>query len=44
MHHQLSRPLVLVVEDDFATRKLYAGALVEEGFEVIEAHNGFQAE
>src|SRR3954471_2119391 len=43
MHHQLSRPLVLVVEDDLATRKLYAGALVEEGFEVIEAHNGFQA-
>src|SRR3954452_24120432 len=43
MHHQLPRPLVLVVEDDLATRKLYAGALVEEGYEVIEAHNGFQA-
>jgi two-component system, cell cycle response regulator DivK len=43
MHHQLTRPLVLVVEDDLATRKLYASVLTEEGFEVIEAHNGLQA-
>jgi two-component system, cell cycle response regulator DivK len=43
MHHPLARPLVLVVEDDLSTRKLYAGVLMEEGFEVVEAHNGLQA-
>jgi two-component system, cell cycle response regulator DivK len=43
MHHPLTRPLVLVVEDDLSTRKLYAGVLMEQGFDVIEAHNGLQA-
>jgi DNA-binding response OmpR family regulator len=34
---------VLVIEDDQVLRKMYSGALREEGFEVIEAHNGLQA-
>jgi two-component system, cell cycle response regulator DivK len=37
------RPMVLVVEDDLSARKLYAGMLTEEGFDVTEAHNGLQA-
>jgi DNA-binding response OmpR family regulator len=38
-----SRPRVLVIEDDQLLRKMYTSALREEGFEVIEAHNGLQA-
>jgi CheY-like chemotaxis protein len=43
MHERRRRPLVLVVEDDQSTRKLYAGILIAEGFQVAEAHNGLQA-
>jgi CheY-like chemotaxis protein len=43
MHHSLSRPLVLVVEDDLSARKLYVEMLMAEGFAVVEAHNGLQA-
>jgi CheY-like chemotaxis protein len=43
MSHLESRPTVLVVEDDLSTRKLYAGMLTHEGFDVAEAHNGLQA-
>ena len=39
----MDRPIVLVVEDDLATRKLYAELLTGHGFEVAEAHNGLQA-
>jgi CheY-like chemotaxis protein len=35
--------MVLVVEDDLSTRKLYAALLAEHGFRVTEAHNGLQA-
>ncbi len=38
------RPLVLVIEDDKASRRLYADELQRAGFEVAEAHNGLQAE
>ena len=37
------RPTVLVIEDEQSARKLYAGMLQEEGFNVAEAHNGLQA-
>lgn len=37
------RPTVLVIEDDLPARKLYAGMLKDEGFDVAEAHNGWQA-
>jgi two-component system, cell cycle response regulator DivK len=37
------RLTVLVIEDDLSARKLYAGMLKDEGFEVAEAHNGWQA-
>ena len=43
MHGPEARPVVLVVEDDLSTRKLYAGMLTRGGFEVAEAHNGLQA-
>ena len=36
-------PLVLVVEDDPDTRRLYALTLAANGFDTEEAHNGFQA-
>ncbi len=36
-------PLVLVVEDDLATRTLYREYLIGAGFRVAEAHNGRQA-
>ena len=36
-------PLVLVVEDDPETRRLYALTLAANGFDIEEAHNGFQA-
>jgi CheY-like chemotaxis protein len=36
-------PLVLIVEDDAATRALYREGLHQAGFRVIEAHNGLQA-
>ena len=38
------RPLVLVIEDDKASRRLYADELQRAGFDVAEAHNGLQAE
>jgi CheY-like chemotaxis protein len=37
------QPLVLVIEDDLAARKLYAEMLAQAGFGVAEAHNGLQA-
>jgi len=37
------RPRVLVIEDDRQLRLLYAQALAESGFDVVQAHNGFQA-
>jgi CheY-like chemotaxis protein len=36
-------PLVLVVEDDPETRQYYSIALAESGFDVTQAHNGYQA-
>jgi chemosensory pili system protein ChpA (sensor histidine kinase/response regulator) len=37
------RPLVLVIEDDISSRRLYAEELRRAGFDVSEAHNGLQA-
>lgn len=37
------RPLVLVIEDDLAARKLYAATLAHASLDVAEAHNGLQA-
>ncbi len=37
------RPLVLVIEDDTAARRLYAEILSQAGLDVAEAHNGLQA-
>jgi CheY-like chemotaxis protein len=37
------RPVVLVIEDDLAARKLYAEMLSQAGLDVAEAHNGLQA-
>jgi CheY-like chemotaxis protein len=36
-------PLVLVVEDDPATRQFYTEALARDGFATEQAHNGHQA-
>lgn len=36
-------PLVLVIEDDPETRRMYALTLAASGFDIEEAHNGFQA-
>ena len=36
-------PLVLIVEDDPGTRRMYCDHLVHLGFRTAEAHNGFQA-
>ena len=36
-------PLVLIIEDDPATRALYRDGLHQAGFRIIEAHNGLQA-
>jgi CheY-like chemotaxis protein len=36
-------PLILIVEDDPATRQLYAELLHRSGFTTDQAHNGFQA-
>src|SRR5438874_530441 len=36
-------PLVLIVEDDVETRRFYSDVFVRSGFEVDQAHNGFQA-
>jgi len=38
-----SSSLVLIVEDDPATRTLYARAFEAAGFRTTQAHNGFQA-
>jgi CheY-like chemotaxis protein len=43
MHDNQRRPVILVIEDDLTTRKLYADMLSAEGFDVREAHNGLQA-
>ena len=40
---QPSEPLVLIVEDDFATRAMYRDYLSQCGFRIIDAHNGHQA-
>ena len=37
------KSLVLVVDDDMASRKLMRKTLLREGFEVLEAENGEQA-
>lgn len=37
------RPLVLIIEDDIAARRLYADVLSQAGLDVAEAHNGLQA-
>jgi two-component system, cell cycle response regulator DivK len=36
-------PLVLIVEDDLGTRVMYREFLVNSGFRIADAHNGFQA-
>jgi len=38
-----SRTIVLIVEDDPETRRLYSDVLEREGFLADQAHNGFQA-
>ena len=43
MPAEARRPLVLVIEDDRAARRLYAEELQRAGFNVSEAHNGLQA-
>ena len=37
-----SRNVVLIVEDDLASRRMYADELKRAGFDVVEAHNGLQ--
>jgi len=41
--HPRPRKLVLIIEDDLASRRMYADELRQAGFDVVEAHNGFQA-
>ena len=36
-------PVVLVVEDDPDTRRFYSSALASHGFQIDQAHNGYQA-
>jgi CheY-like chemotaxis protein len=36
-------PLVLIVEDDLSTRRMYREHLSMSGFRIIDAHNGKQA-
>jgi two-component system cell cycle response regulator DivK len=43
MHQTHTRQTVLIVEDDLAARKLYVAMLMDDGFDVAEAHNGLQA-
>jgi CheY-like chemotaxis protein len=43
MEQEPRRPLVLVIEDDRESRRLYAEELQAAGFSVSEAHNGLQA-
>src|SRR5688572_10644742 len=38
-----SRKVVLIIEDDLASRRMYADELMRAGFDVVEAHNGLQA-
>jgi CheY-like chemotaxis protein len=38
-----SSPLVLIVEDDLATRSFYRDVLTLSGFRTADAHNGHQA-
>ena len=37
------RKVVLIIEDDLASRRMYADELKRAGFDVVEAHNGLQA-
>jgi DNA-binding response OmpR family regulator len=39
----MSKPVVLIVEDDLDSREAIRDVLIEEGFEVREAANGLQA-
>jgi CheY-like chemotaxis protein len=43
MPQDVRRPLVLVIEDDRESRRLYAEELLHAGYSVSEAHNGLQA-
>jgi CheY-like chemotaxis protein len=43
MPQDVRRPLVLVIEDDRESRRLYAEELQHAGYSVSEAHNGLQA-
>lgn len=43
MTQEARRPLVLVIEDDRDSRRLYADELQRAGYSVSEAHNGLQA-
>jgi CheY-like chemotaxis protein len=36
-------PLVLIVEDDLDTRMMYRDYLQQDGFRIVDAHNGHQA-
>jgi two-component system, cell cycle response regulator DivK len=36
-------PLILIVEDDLSTRRMYRDHLAMSGFRIIDAHNGKQA-
>ena len=38
-----ANPLVLIVEDDPATRMMYREYLQHDGFRTVDAHNGHQA-
>jgi CheY-like chemotaxis protein len=38
-----ARKVVLIIEDDLASRRMYADELKRAGFDVVEAHNGLQA-
>jgi CheY-like chemotaxis protein len=40
---RVSRPLVLVVDDDFSTRLLVGEALEQAGFRVVSVEDGEQA-
>jgi DNA-binding response OmpR family regulator len=37
-----TRKVVLIIEDDLASRRIYAEELKRAGFDVVEAHNGLQ--
>src|SRR5215207_1912822 len=41
--HRSAEPLVLIVEDDQSTRRMYGEYLRLSGFRTVDAHNGHQA-